>query len=170
MLIVLGLVFNQVSKKKDLELWYSQAQERSSKLDREVPSWVLGVTVVTGLVIASVAGSYLYYPAPKDILPDLYAVNTEAVLSARTKDWIAAEKWIAFSDDLSRRVEVGVYLRHGSVSEFKTGKARFYREKLDKLKMAVDTRDETNIDEISMDVSNAYLRMSAAFKDEDVAK
>jgi len=170
LLIVLGLVFSQVSKKKDLELWYSQAQERSSKLDREVPSWVLGLTVVTGLVIASVAGSYLYYPAPKDILPDLYAVNTEAVLCAKTKDWIAAEKWIAFSDDLSRRVEVGVYLRQGSVSEFKTGKARFYREKLDKLKMAVDTRDETNISEIAMDVSNAYLRMSAAFKDEEASK
>ena len=67
-------------------------------------------------------------------------------------------------------MEVGVYLRHGSVSEFKTGKARFYREKLDKLKMAVDTRDETNIAEIAMDVSNAYLRMSAAFKDEDAGK
>lgn len=170
LLIVLGLVFKQVSKRKDLEHWYNQTEERSSKLDREVPSWVLGITVVIGLVYASVAGSYLYYPAPKDILPDLSAVNTEAVLCARTKDWVAAEKWIAFSDDLSRRVEVGVYLRHGSVSEFKTGKARVYREKLDELKMAVDTRDETNVAEIAMDVSNAYLRLSAAFKDDGDAK
>jgi len=59
-------------------------------------------------------------------------------------------------------------LRHGSVSEFKTAKARVYREKLDELKMAVDMRDETKVEETAMDVANAYLRMSAAFKDEKV--
>lgn len=165
-LAVLGIVFQLVSTRVDLEEWYRQADEKDSKLNREVPSWILGLTVVTGLVVASVVGSYLYYPAPDDILPDLSMINTEAVISARTKNWESAEKWIAFCDDLSRRVEVGVYLRNGSVSEFKTAKARVYREKLDDLKLAVDTKSDENIAELSMDVQNAYRRMRAAFKEE----
>jgi len=165
-LAALGLVFQFVSKRVDLEDWYHQSDANQSKLNREVPSWVLGGTVVMGLVVASVMGSYMYYPAPNDILPDLHVFNTEAVVAAKTKNWESAEKWIAFCDDLSRRVEVGVYLRNGSVSEFKTAKSRAYREKLDHLKLAVDTKSAGNIRELSMDVQNAYRRMSAAFKGE----
>lgn len=166
----LGLVFQVVSKRVDLERWYQQADTRDSKLNYEVPAWLLGITVVTGLVVASVVGSYMYYPAPKDILPDLFAFNTEAVIAAKTKNWESADKWISFCDDLSRRVEVGVYLRNGSVSEFKTTKARVYREKLDDLKLAIDTKDEENLDELSMDVQKAYRRMSAAFKGETLSQ
>ena len=166
----LGLVFQVVSKRVDLERWYQQADTRDSKLNYEVPAWLLGITVVTGLVVASVVGSYMYYPAPKDILPDLFAFNTEAVIAAKTKNWESADKWISFCDDLSRRVEVGVYLRNGSVSEFKTTKARVYREKLDDLKLAIDTKDEENLDELSMDVQKAYRRMSAAFKGETISQ
>ena len=165
-----GLVFRFLSKRIDLEDWYQQAEKSDSKLNLEVPSWLLGITVVAGLVLASVVGSYLYYPAPKDVLPDLFALNTEAVLAAKHKKWEAADKWISFCDDLSRRVEVGVYLRNGSVSEFKTAKARAYRERLDDLKMAVDTKNPENIDELSMDVHNACRRMTAAFKEEDLGQ
>jgi uncharacterized membrane protein YraQ (UPF0718 family) len=169
-LAVMGLIFQLVSRGKDLESWYCQADENAPKFDRIVPTWVLGMTVVAGLVVASVVGSYLYYPAPNDTLQDLFAVNTEAVLSAKTKDWEAAEKWIGYSDDLSRRLEVGVYLRQGSVSEFKTAKARVYRERLDDLKMAVDTRTESNIDDLAMEVQNAFRRMSAAFREEELTQ
>lgn len=165
-MIVLGVVFHVISQKIDLERWYNRPSENDSKLNLEVPSWVLGATVVTGLIGASVIGTYLYYPTPNEILPDLHSVNTEAVLSAKLKDWEAAEKWIPFADDLSRRVEVGVYLRNGWVSEFKTGKARSYREKLDELKMAVDTKNEEGIEAMAMDVQNAFRRMSSAFKDQ----
>ena len=92
------------------------------------------------------------------------------MIAAKTKNWESAEKWISFCDDLSRRVEVGVYLRNGSVSEFKTTKARVYREKLDDLKLAIDTKDEENLDELSMDVQKAYRRMSAAFKGETLSQ
>jgi len=165
-LIIMGCVFKLISRRVDLESWYIRPSNRNSKLDREVPSWVLGVTVVTGLIGASVVGTFLYYLAPTEALRDLYSINSEVVLSVKTKDWEAAEKWIPFADDLSRRLEVGVYLRSGSVSEFKTTKARSYREKLDELKMLVDTKDEQGIQELAMEVQTAYRRMSAAFKEE----
>ena len=167
MLVITGLIFKVGFKRATLERWYQKADEKESKLNIVVPSWILGATVVTGLVFASVAGTYLYYPAPDDILPDLRAVNVNAVLSARTKQWQAAEKWIAFCDNLSRRVEVGVYLRNGSVSEFKTGKARVYRDRLEDLKMAVLERREADVADLGIEVQNAYGRMRRAFIDEE---
>jgi hypothetical protein len=148
----------------NFEEWFFSPDETKKKFDTDVPGWILGVTVVSGLVIASVVGCYLYYPAHDEVLQDLFAVNTEAVLSARNKQWEAAQKWIGFSDDLSRRLEVGTYLRNGSVSEFQSTKARIYREELDKLRMAVDNRATDQVQKIGMDVSNAFRRMSKAFR------
>jgi uncharacterized membrane protein YraQ (UPF0718 family) len=162
-LIILGCGVLILEKSVDLESWFTAKDESKSSMNIEVPAWVLGLTIVVGLVAASVMGCYLYYPAPDDLLGDLRAVNAEAVLCARNEEWDAANKWIGFSDDLSRRLEVGVFLRKGKVGEFQTTKAQLYRNKLDDLKLAVDSKDATNIKELSMDVSNAYSRMSSAF-------
>lgn len=166
-LMITGLIFKFGFKRENLERWYQQADVKESKLNLVVPSWILGLTVVSGLVFASVAGTYLYYPAPNDILPDLQAINVNAVVSARTKDWDAAQKLIKFCDDLSRRVEVGVYLRNGSVSEFKTSKARVYRDRLEDLKMAVIERREAEVADLGLDVQNAFRRMNDAFKEDE---
>lgn len=165
-LMISGVVLVVAERFVNLESWFLSSESDELKNDMIVPSWVLGLTVVVGLVASSVVGCYLYYPAPNDLLADLSIVNTEAVLSARTKDWEAAEKWIGFSDDLSRRLEVGVFLRNGSVGDFQSTKAKLYREKLDVLKMAVETKNADRVEELSMDVSRAYLRMSSAFRDE----
>lgn len=162
-LMVVGLAFSLVRKLVDLEPWLVKEDERSG-LNREVPGWVLGLTVVIGLITASVTGCYLYYPAPKDLLADMSMINTECVLSARLEDWEAAEKWIGYSDDLSRRLEVGVFLRQGKVAEFQGSKARVYREKLDVLKEYVEAKNPNGIVEKAQDVADAYMRMSASFK------
>ena len=117
-----------------------------------------------GLVAASIVGCYLYYPAPDDLMQDLYTINTECVLSARNKQWEAAEKWIPYADDLSRRLEVGVFLRNGSVGEFQTSKAKNYREKLDKLKEFVDQREPNGIEDQAMELSSSFQRLSKAFR------
>ena len=169
-LVILGIIFAISGMYFDYESWFCSANRPGSKLNAEVPGWILGMTTVVGLVIASIVGCYLYYPAPNDLLRDLSDINTEAVLCSRTKDWEAAEKWIGYSDDLSRRLEVGVFLRHGSVSDFKSAKAKVYRQKLDKLKEAVEARNPDQIVDQAMDVSNAYLQMSLAFKEDGQIK
>ena len=151
-------------KKFDIEAWLMKDDaKKESGLEREVPARVLGVISVVGLIAASVAGCFIYYPAPKVLLRDLSAVNTDAVISAKTLQWESADKWIRYCDDLSRRLEVGVYLRNGSIGEFQSTKAKIYREKLDELRMVVDTRDKSRAEETAMDVAKAYLRLSAAF-------
>ncbi|WP_075082530.1 permease [Mariniblastus fucicola] len=150
-----------------VESWlYSESPAPERKYDFDVPGWVLGGTTVSGLIAASVVGCYFYYPSPEQLLPDLSTINTECVLSAKNQQWEAAEKWIPYADDLSRRLEVGVFLRNGSVDEFKTAKAKTYRDKLDKLKELVEQREGENIEAYAMDLSKSYQRLSRAFKDE----
>jgi hypothetical protein len=163
-LVVLGSVTCFFDNKK-IEKWLMAESDSNSDsgLEREVPGWVLGLVTVSGLVIASVVGCYLYYPAPTDLFRDLSVVNTEAVLSGKNGQWEAADKWISYCDDLSRRLEVGVFLRNGTVGEFQSTKAKIYREKLDELKMIVDTKDEANADDVAMEVADAYLQLRKSF-------
>lgn len=144
---------------------YADLEPSDNKYDIVVPAWVLGGTSVAGLVAASVIGCYLYYPAPDELLPDLFNINTEVVLSAKNSEWEAAEKWIPYADDLSRRLEVGVYLREGSVDEFMSAKAKTYREKLDEVKQFVAERESAGIEKVAMELSDTYRRMSNAFKE-----
>ena len=154
--------------KTRIESWlFSDSPKKDNTYDIDVPGWVLGSTAVSGLVAASVVGCYMYYPAPEDLLPDMFANNTNCVIAAKNKKWETAEKLIPFADDLSRRLEVGVFLRNGSVDEFKTAKAKTYREKLDKLKELVEERESHNIEKLAMEVSDSYRRMSSAFKEEE---
>ena len=168
LLMVAGIAFTVAERRFDFEEWFTKSDgKETTKYDKVLPNWVIGSVAVVGLVASSVAGCYLYYPAPNDLLGDLSIVNTEAVISAKTKKWVAAEKWIAFSDDLSRRLEVGVFLRNGKVSDFQSTKAKIYRQKLDELKEYVEERKEKNIDEKAMAVADAYYRLSASFKTDD---
>ena len=167
-MIVVGAFSYLASRIFDVEAWLLKETKSDSRLEVAVPGWILGLVSVCGLVITSVVGCYLYYPAPKELLNyQLSGINTEAVVSAKTKQWEAAEKWIPYADDLSRRLEVGVFLRNGSVDEFKTANAKIYREKLDKLKAMVDSRNETQIDDKAMEVSAAYRKLREAFLDND---
>lgn len=162
---MLGLVIRGIGPARIEPWFYSPSGKRGRNIDIEVPSWALGGAVVCGLVVASIAGCFLYYPSPGELLPDMTTVNTECVLSAKNQDWEAAEKWIQFNDDLSRRLEVGVFLRNGLVGEFQKAKAQTFRDKLDVLRHAVEEKDTTNIQELAFDVDKAYRRLSQSYRD-----
>ena len=163
-MIIIGFVLSNLSKKIDFNAWFLSDTQTKKGYDIILPGWLLGIVSVVSLIAASVAGCYLYYPPANELLADLVIVNSEAVLTAKTKDWEAAEKWISYSDDLSRRLEVGVFLRSGKIDEFQTTKAKLYRQKLDDLRMAVETRDEDTVEDKAMDVQRAYRRLSGAFR------
>ena len=164
-LIAIGAV-TCLLKSSKVEAWLLKGSATDAGLEKILPGWILGIVSVVGLIMASVVGSYLYYPAPVDLFRDLSVVNTEAVLSAKNGKWEAADKWIRFCDDLSRRLEVGVFLRNGSVGEFQSEKAKVYREKLDELKEAVAMKDNDDARLISIEVFTAYMRLLKSFDDQ----
>ncbi len=164
-MVLLGSILSVVGRKVDFESWFIRGVPSESKYDIIVPGWILGIVSVGFLVAASIVGCYLYYPAPDDLLADFLSVHTETVLTSKNQDWEAAEKWIAYSDDLSRRLEVGVFLRQGSIDEFMSTKAKIYREKLDALRESVESKNGETVGPNSMAVQEAYRRMSAAFRE-----
>ena len=166
-LAVIGIVFRLIELRWDLQKWFLTPVESSSKLDVALPSWLIGTVAGVGLIGISVFGAYLYYPEPDSLLHDLSPINTNCVLAAKTGDWEAVKKLVVYCDDLSRRLEVGVLLRTGTVSEFKRAKASAYREKLDELRDDVAAGQTSNINEQATDLSRTYLLMSAAFREVD---
>ncbi|MEM9412178.1 MAG: permease [Planctomycetota bacterium] len=164
-LMALGFLFRIVDSSFDFESWYLvEPAAAVSKMDLFIPGWALGVISVVGLIASSVFACYLYYPDSQQMLYDMDIINADCVTAARTEDWEAAEKWIRYIDDLSRRLEVGVFLRNGSVDEFQSAKAKVFREKLDDLKHAVEAKDSTTSKELSFEVDKAYRRMKETFR------
>ena len=72
---------------------------------------------------------------------------------------------VFYCDDLSRRLEVGVFLRTGTVSDFKRAKARAYRDKLDELRDDIAVGQTSRTKEQAMELLNSYHQMSAAFRE-----
>ena len=166
-LALVGVAFRMVEMRVDLNRWFeSEQQHASSSWDIALPAWVIGMVACVGLVFVSIAGTYLYYPAPDLLLNDLSVVNTSCVVAARTGDWEAVEKWVVYCDDLSRRLEVGVFLRTGSVSDFKRAKASVYRERLDELRDDIAAGQTSKTGEQAMALHQSYLQMSASFREE----
>ena len=166
-LIVLGIGFHILGLFVDFEKWFRGTKPKRTEFDINVPEWILAVVCIGALIYASIHGCYLYYPGPDELLAEMSPANTNCVLAGRTKNWEVAEKWIRYTDDLSRRLEVGVFLRKGGVSEFHSAKAKEYRDRLEDLKTLVEARNPNNIDECSMAVLKAYESMRKAFKEID---
>ena len=167
-LFVLGVAFQVVQSRWDIQSWLLYPVERKSgDWDIVLPPWVIGLVACVGFVVASVFGTYIYYPAPNSVLGDLSAANAICVTSARTGDYESVDNIVGYCDDLSRRLEVGVYLRTGEISEFKRTKAKIYREKLDNLRDTIEDGQLDNIDELSLELHRSYLRLSQAFREEE---
>ncbi|MEL7497319.1 MAG: permease [Planctomycetota bacterium] len=163
-MIAIGVVVIVVETKDkvDLENWYTTKKETSELgrgFDVALPGWVLGSVAIAGVIAVSIVGCYLYYPAPKDLMPDFELINTEVVLNSKNGKWDAADKWIGYADDLSRRLEVGIFLRNGEVDEFVAAKARIYREELDTIKVMVDARDDASTGKQGIELLNAFRRL-----------
>ena len=103
------------------------AEEDASWLHAEVPGPVLGGVAIAGLVALSLVGCFVYYPAPAETLEDMKMVRADALSYASSRDVEKAVKSIARYDDLTRRLQVGFYLRNLSLSEYQQSKARVLR-------------------------------------------
>ena len=166
-LVVLGIVFRMVELRWDLSSWFKSREETPSDWDIALPPWIIGLVACAGLVALSVVGTFIYYPPPESLLDDLSAINANCVVAANSSDWEGVEKWVPFCDDLSRRLEVGVFLREGSVSEFKRAKAKVYREKLDELRDNIAAGQTVGIRDQAMDLLQSYSQLSKAFRNQE---
>ena len=162
---LIGLAFRITELRFDLSSWLQSREQAPSKWDFALPPWIIGLAACTGVIGVSVIGTYIYYPAAAPLLDELSAINGECVVSANTGNWENVDKLVPLCDDLSRRLEVGVFLREGSVSDFKRAKAKIYREKLDELRDDIAVGQTGRVKEQAMELYQTYRQMSKAFRD-----
>jgi len=159
-----GICLRLIGTWWDLPGWLQKGSQSSSRWEIALPAWVIGIVACLGLIAVSVLGTYLYYPNPDLLLDDLSSINGNCVVAAKTGDWEGVEKWVLYCDDLSRRLEVGVFLRTGGVSEFQRAKAKVYRKKLDELRDDIAAGLTARTDEQAMELYRAFLQLRKAFR------
>lgn len=164
-LVLVGFAFRVIESKWNLKNWFESQEHVPSGWDIALPASVIGMVACVGLIVTSIFGAYLYFPEPDSLLEDLSAINNNCVVAAKTGDWEAVDKWVVYCDDLSRRLEVGVFLRTGGISDFKRAKAKAYRDKLDELRDDIAVGQTARTNEQAMELYQTYLQLSAAFRD-----
>ena len=164
-MIVMGGVFLVLDRLFKLDAWLLKPSAHR-KVDRELPPKAVAATAIFGLVALSVVGCYIYYPSKYQTLEEMKAFNAEAVTAARTGNWDAALKWIAFQEDLARRLEIGTFIRSGQLGEFHQAKARIFRENLELLRHEVEAKNKKKAAELAMQTDKSFRRLSRAFQDD----
>ena len=163
---IIGAIFFLLEKSTGLNQWLASKPDKEKQMDKVLPGWLVTSLTIAGLLLFSVAGCYLYYPAKEEALEQMTTFNIEAVAAANTGNWEGAMKWIEFQQDLARRLEVGSFIRSGELSEYHRTKARILRENLELLKHEVEDQDKERASELALKTNRSFLRLKRAFLDD----
>ncbi|MFM7868963.1 MAG: hypothetical protein ACKPHU_32485, partial [Planctomycetaceae bacterium] len=134
--------------------------------DIVIPPAVLGVLSLSGLVVLSVAGCYAAYPGPAESLEAMTDARIGALSAALSLDHAETKYWAERYDDWTRRLEVGAWLRRGTLSDYHRWKSRLVREKLELLEHEVEEGDRELVLKLVSEITRANRRMSEAYRNE----
>lgn len=163
-LVATGMVQRLSRRWFDLEAWLERkVASGPARFDVIVSPAVVGGVILLGIVAFSVVGCFAYYPPPEEIFEEMFVAQGEALGTALSGDVEHAVRWIEVLDDWSRKLEVGVYLRRGDLSEYHRMKARLFREKLELLEHEVKDREMDEVRVLVPEVSRCYLRLKSAY-------
>jgi hypothetical protein len=166
-LAAMGLGLRLLDRRWRIEDWL----ERPPQHDGHAPPWfnvsvpatVLGMVALAGLVAFSVVGCYAYYPPPQEVFEEMSILRAEVLSAALTGDKKHAEHFIPAWVDWTRRLQVGVFLREGTLSPYRRMKAKVFRDRLEFLKHAIEEEDQEEARGLVTQVSSAYGRMRQAY-------
>jgi uncharacterized protein len=139
----------------------------SSLLHANVPGPVLGAVGILGLVALSIVGCFIFYPPPGQTLEDMTMAKVDVLSAALSKDVENTSKSIQSYDDLTRRLQVGYYLRHWKLDEYQRTKAKLLRGRLEQLKDVVEAGEFERVPGLNSKISDAHRRCREAFVQTD---
>jgi uncharacterized membrane protein YraQ (UPF0718 family) len=105
--------------------------------NRPVPGPVLGGVALVGLVLFSVRSAYLYYPPPAEVFAEMTRVRADAIVAVKTGHREEAIRRIQQWDLLTRKLQVGTYLRGSETSADAGPQAEAFRETLEQVRDAL---------------------------------
>lgn len=169
LLMVAGCVVRFLDRRGQLEAWIAQVPEptETGGMDRVVPPTVLGGLALVGLVIFSVVGCYAYYPPASEVFEEIKIAKSEALSAGLSGDENHAEYWIDVFQEWTRKLEVGVFLRTGQLSDYQRWKARLVREHLEMLKHSVEDGEREEARQWVSKIQRSHRRLRGAFLNEE---
>jgi uncharacterized membrane protein YraQ (UPF0718 family) len=139
-LVLVGVALLKLDPSRRIDAYLATAQPSEVKTDvvwnRHVPGPVLGFTALVGLVVFSIVALYLYYPAPEEAFAEIGNVRTEALAAVTSGHKDEAIRQIQHWDLMTRKLQVGVFIRTGRMNAEASKAAEDLRERLE------DLRDE----------------------------
>jgi uncharacterized membrane protein YraQ (UPF0718 family) len=170
LLVLLGLLVKRLDRQGDLEAWLTKpppvSQRPVSIWNRPVPGPVLGLFALAGLIVFSVVALYIYYPAPSDAFEEMVRTRTDAEVAVNSGQKEEAIRQIQQWDLLTRKLQVGVFIRTGIMDAETTKVTDDLRERLEELRDALLANDLTQAKELLPKVEAAYRRCRSAYKTE----
>ncbi|MEY3173059.1 MAG: hypothetical protein RLZZ436_972 [Planctomycetota bacterium] len=163
-----GLGLRLADRRERLEVWLRQSRSVSTpgRFDFVIPGPVLGAIALAGLIVLSISGCYAWYPAPADCLVAMADSRIGALSAALALDHDETKYWSERYDDWTRKMEVGAWLRHGSLSQYHRWKTRVVREQLEVLEHEVEAGDREVVHKLVTAISASHRRMSEAYQEE----
>jgi hypothetical protein len=141
LLVLTGALLRRFDRRGRLDAWLTRRPSPSGRpprvWDRNLPGPVLGLVGLFGLVCFSVVALYIYYPAPKEAFAEIARVRAEALVAVNTGEKDNAIRQIQQWDLLTRKLQVGVFIRTGRMDPGVTKSTADLRERLEDLRDAL---------------------------------
>jgi hypothetical protein len=132
-------------------------------LNRSIPGSVLGIIALLGLVVFSVVALYVYYPPPDKAFDEIVQVRTGAIVAIRVGNKEEAVRQIHRWDLLTRKLQVGVFIRSGHMDAEAGAATEDLRERLEELRDALLTGDVDGAKTMLPKIEEAYHKCRAAY-------
>jgi uncharacterized membrane protein YraQ (UPF0718 family) len=166
-LVLLGLAlfcFDPTGRVEDYLSTKPPAMIKQSVWNVPVPAPVLGFTCLVGLVIFSIVALYIYYPAPPEAFAEINRVRVEALTAVNSGHKEEAIRQLQNWDLLTRKLQVGVFLRTGRMNAEATKAAEQLRESLENLRDELLAGRLEEAKTLVPQVQNEYWNCREAFQ------
>jgi hypothetical protein len=131
--------------------------------NRPLPGSVLVGVALAGLAAFAGVGAYLYYPDPETAFDEMASVKAEAFSAVLSGHDDEAMRHLRRWDDLTRKLQVGVILRKGSLPEEARLCSEDLRERLENLRDALKDGKPDEARALVPEVQRAHTRCRQAF-------
>jgi uncharacterized membrane protein YraQ (UPF0718 family) len=142
-----GLALRVLDRFWPIDVWLTRpppparADRPTPFYNRHVPGPILAVVALVVLVALSIIGCYEYYPTPDVIFDEMRILKAETGTYLTSGHTEVSKRKLRRLDDLSRRLEVGVWLRHGKIDAEVRAATEQFRLSLEQLYDRINSPD-----------------------------
>jgi len=167
LLMLIGLITPWCARcfpgQPDLQVGPAPDLAETAIWNRPLSARTLTILSLIGLALSAGVAAFVYYPDPDTVFKEMLAVNAEANDAVRSGRIVAAQREIRIWDDLTRKLQVGVFMRTGQLSKLQQRTAEDLREELEVVFDALGHGDMEHAREHLPAVQAAYRRCREAY-------